>query len=307
MAPRRQPDRPRGGDAAEADAGRHAHPRAPRPRPPHRRPRPAALEGAGDARSSSTRPPTASRSGTSTASSSPAASAGEREDEARRPARRAPRRVLPHDRHRVHAHPGHRRAALDPGQGRGRTQPPFTKDAAAPHPRAAERRRGVREVPRHQVRRHQALRARGRRVGDPDPRRDPVGGRRRRSRQSCVHRHGPPRPAQRAGQHRRQELRPDLQGVRGPRRPRLGAGLGRREVPPRRHRQVRQPVGRRHPASSWPPTPATSRPSTRSWSAWCAPTRTSIEPPGLVPGAADPDPRRRRLRRPGRGGRDAWR
>ena len=43
-----------------------------------------------------------------------------REDDARRPARRAARRVLPHDRHRVHAHPGHRRAALDPVQGRGR-------------------------------------------------------------------------------------------------------------------------------------------------------------------------------------------
>ena len=41
----------------------------------------------------------------------------------------------------------------------------------APHPRAAQRRRGVREVPRHQVRRHQALRPGGRRVGDPDPRR----------------------------------------------------------------------------------------------------------------------------------------
>ena len=54
--------------------------------------------------------------------------------------------------------------------------------AQAPHPRAAQRRRGVREVPRHQVRRHQALRPRGRRVGDPDPRRDPLDGRRRRPR-----------------------------------------------------------------------------------------------------------------------------
>ncbi len=33
--------------------------------------------------------------------------------------RRAARRLLPHHRHRVHAHPGARREALDPGAGRG--------------------------------------------------------------------------------------------------------------------------------------------------------------------------------------------
>ena len=90
--------------------------------------------------------------------------------------------------------------------------------AEAPHPRAAQRGRGVREVPRHQVRRHEALRARGRRVGDPDPRRDPVERRRRRARRRRA-RHGPPRPAQRAVQHHGQELRGDLHRVRGPRRP----------------------------------------------------------------------------------------
>ena len=45
VAPRRQPDRPRRVDAAEADAGRHADPRVPRAWAPHRRPRSAALEG----------------------------------------------------------------------------------------------------------------------------------------------------------------------------------------------------------------------------------------------------------------------
>ncbi len=50
VASRRQPDRPRRVDAAEADAGRHADPRLPGPWPSHRRPRPAALEGPGDAR-----------------------------------------------------------------------------------------------------------------------------------------------------------------------------------------------------------------------------------------------------------------
>ena len=54
--------------------GRHADQHAPRPRPPHRRPRPAGVERAAHAQPSSTRPPTASRSGTSTASSSPTAS-----------------------------------------------------------------------------------------------------------------------------------------------------------------------------------------------------------------------------------------
>ena len=58
VAARRQPARPGGGPPPQADAGRHAHPRPPRPRPPHRRPRPAGLERAGDARTSSTRPPT---------------------------------------------------------------------------------------------------------------------------------------------------------------------------------------------------------------------------------------------------------
>ena len=173
----------------------------------------------------------------------------------------------------------------------------------APHPRAAQRRRGVREVPRHEVRRHQALRAGGRRVGDPDPRRGHLGGRRRRAR-LVRHRHGPPRPAERAVEHHRQELRRHLPRVRGPRRPVVGAGLRRRQVPPRRERQVRRPVGRRHPARAGrqPEPPRDGRPDRRGH---------GPGPPGpdrparLVPGAADPDPRRRRVRRPGRRRRDA--
>ncbi len=50
---------------------------------------------------------------------------------------------------------------------------------AAPHPRAAQRGRGAREVPRHQVPRSEALRHRRRRVGHPDPRRRARRGRRR--------------------------------------------------------------------------------------------------------------------------------
>ena len=125
--------------------------------------------------------------------------------------------------------------------------------------------------------------------------------------ESACARHGPPRPAQRAVEHHRQELRGDLLRVRGPRRPQLGAGLGRRQVPPRRDRQVRQPDGRRHPgrAGRQPEPPRDRRPDRAGHGR--APSRTSIEPPGSYPGAADPDPRRRRLRRPGHRRRDAWR
>ena len=49
VAARRQPDRPRRGDAAQADAGRQADPRPSRARPPDRRPRSAALEEAAHA------------------------------------------------------------------------------------------------------------------------------------------------------------------------------------------------------------------------------------------------------------------
>ena len=82
---------------------------------------------------------------------------------------------------------------------RARSKAPIVgaEGAEGPHPRTTQRGRGVREVPRHEVRRHQAVRHRGRRVGDPHPRRDPLGGGRRRARLGR-HRDGPPRPAQRA-------------------------------------------------------------------------------------------------------------
>ena len=71
---------------------------------------------------------------------------------ARRHPPRAARRLLPHDRHRVHAHPGSGGAALDPGAGRGRVARARPRRPAL-HPRAAQRRGGLREVPRHEVRR----------------------------------------------------------------------------------------------------------------------------------------------------------
>ena len=56
---------------------------------------------------------------------------GVREDDARRSARRAARRVLPHHRRRVHAHPGLRRAALDPVQGRRRAAESSARSASS--------------------------------------------------------------------------------------------------------------------------------------------------------------------------------
>ena len=262
MAPRRQPDRPRRVDAAEADAGRHADSRLSGSRPPHRRPRPAALEGSGDAGRArpvhlrvddlGPRPRVPHRR-----------HRRHRSHAARQVARRAARRLLPDHRRRVHAHPGDRRAALDPVQVRasGRT---VRQGRQAAHPRTAQRRRGLRALPRHEVRRHQALRLGGCRVGDPDPRRDPRRRRRRRARRQRA-RDGPSRSAQRAVEHHGQELRRHLPRVRGLPRPELGAGFRRRQVPPRRHREVRQPERRRHQprARRQPEPPRNGQPDRR--------------------------------------------
>ena len=127
--------------------------------------------------------------------------------------RRPARLVLPHRRHRVHAHPGPRAAQLDPGQARAALRQDVTGGAAA-HPAPAQRRRGVRDLPADQVRRPEAVQPRGRRVGHRAARPDPVP-RRGRGPRRGLHRHAAPWPPQRAGQHRRQVLRPDLPRVRG--------------------------------------------------------------------------------------------
>ena len=149
----------------------------------------------------------------------------------------------------------------------------------------------------------EAVRARRGRVRHPDPRRHPRGRRRRRPRR-LGHRHAPPRSPQRAHQHRGQELRPALQGVRGPGRPRLHAGLRRREVPPRAGRQVRRPVrqGHHRRAGRQPEPPRGGRPGRGRHGPREAGRHQ--RPRGLLR-AADPHARRRRVRRSGRGGRDA--
>ena len=223
-----------------------------------------------------------------------------RPDDARRPARRAARRVLPHHRHRVHAHPGHRRAALDPVEGRGRRTSSSTKDAEAPHPRAAQRRRGVREVPRHEVRRHQALRPRGRRES-AIPILDEI--------LSLAADAGLDSAVLGMAHRGRLNVLANIMGksydqifkeFEGHVDPSSVQGSGDVKYHLGATRQVR--VARPAPtsASSSPPTRATSRRSTRSSMGMVRARQDQIDPPRSYPGAADPDPRRRRVRRPGR-------
>ncbi len=301
MAPRRQPHRPRANHAREADGGGHADPRLPGAGPPHRRPRPPAVERA--AHGARARPGHLRAHHLGPRPRVPHRRPGRPgQDAAERDPPGAARRLLPHHRHRVHAHPGPRRAALDPGAGREPARPARPRGPAL-HPGAAQRHRGVRALPGHQVDRPEALRHRGLRDPDPHPGRHPRGGGRRPPGRGG-HGHAAPRPAQRAHQHRGQELRPGVQGVRGHARPHRGPGLGRREVPPRPGGQVPEP-GRqrdRRRAGRQPQPPGGGRPGGRGHGP--GPTGRDQRPRGLL-GAAHPHARRRRLRRPGGGGRDA--
>ena len=177
---------------------------------------------------------------------------------------------------------------------------------AAAHPRPAERRRGLRDAScTPALRGPEALRPRGRRVGDPVPRRRARRGGPRRDRRGRP-RHGPPRPAERARQHRRQVLRRDLRRIRGEPRPRDRPGVGRREVPQGRRGHVRR--GRdgtslRVSLASNPSHLEAVDPVVEGIVR--GPSRIG-EPrsEGLLrPAAARP--RRRRVRRAGRRGRDA--
>ena len=96
--------------------------------------------------------------------------AGNEFDGATRHPRRAARRVQrTHDRRRVHAHPGARSEGVDPGTRRRRPRG-GVRGRQARDPRRAERGRGVRALPPHEVPRAEALQPRGRRDPDPDAR-----------------------------------------------------------------------------------------------------------------------------------------
>ena len=212
------------------------------------------------------------------------------------------RLLLPDHRHRVHAHHGPRAAPLDPG---ARRAPPHQDAArgAAAHPAQAQPGRGVRDVPADQVRGPEALLPRGRRDHDPAHRRGLRGSGRGRPRRGD-HRHGPPRAPQRAGQHRGQEVLPDLPGVRGQHRPAHRPGLRRREVPPRRrgHLRVRQRGPDQGLRGGQPLAPRGGRPGARGHRARQAGRAGQGH---RLPRAAAAHPRRRGVRGPGRGRRDA--
>ena len=153
---------------------------------------------------------------------------------------------------------------LDPGPDRGPARPGRPR-RAAPDPDQAQRGRGVRDVPADQVRRPEALLARGRRVADPAARRGARPRRPTAGLDEAVIGMAAPRPAERAGQHRRQVLRADLPGVRGQPGPEVDARLRRREVPPRRggrlHRARRQ--ADQDLAGGQPEPPGGGRPGAR--------------------------------------------
>ena len=192
--------------------------------------------------------------------------------------------------------------ALDPGAHRGPRQGDHLHPRGqARDPQQAGRGRRLREVLRHQVHRHQALRPRRRRVDDPGAGADHQA-RRRARREGDRARHGASRPAQRARPGDGQAAPRDLPRVQG----RLGDArrrrrLGRREVSPRRlvgprvRRQQGAPVAHRQPVASRDRRSGGARQGARQ----AGPARRDAGRPHHGDAAADP--RRRGVRRPGRG------
>ena len=142
---------------------------------------------------------------------------GEDKGDAARDPRHPARDLLRHDRRRVHVH---RRP-----RAQGLAAAPHGVDPQLPGARRGEQEAGPREagggrelraLPAHEVRRPQALLARGRRGAHPAARPHPQ--RRGAARAARGRdRHVAPRAAQRAREHGRQAAVPDLRGVRGQR------------------------------------------------------------------------------------------
>ena len=118
--------------------------------------------------------------------------------------------------------------------------------------------------------------------------------------------HGPPGAAERARQPGGQDVPRAVQGVRGSHNRGPDPGQWRCEVPPRPDRRLREPVGQA-PAGrvgGQPLPPRGRRPGGCGHGKSADgqhPGRRQLRP---LPGHATADPRRRRLRGPGRGGRD---
>ncbi len=115
--------------------------------------------------------------------------------DARNPRHPAPH-LLPDARRRIHAHLQSGAEGLDPGAHRGpRQRDHLHARRQARHPQQARRGGGLREIHRRQIHRHQAFRARRRRVADPGARTDHQA-RRQSRRKGNLPRHAASRPPQ---------------------------------------------------------------------------------------------------------------
>ena len=192
-----------------------------------------------------------------------------------RDARNPQAHLLLDGRRRVHAHLRSRGQGLDPGAHRGPGQGDrLHRERQEGDPEQAGRGRRLREVPRRQVYRHQALRARRRRIADPGARTDHQA-RRRAGGEGHRPRHGPSRPAQRADPGDGQAAPRAVPRVQGRRLlPRGRRRLGRRQIPSRR--LVRPRIRRQQgaPVADRQPVPSRDRQSGGAW-ARRAPSRTS--------------------------------
>ena len=170
--------------------------------------------------------------------------------------------------------------------------------------RAAHRGGRLRGVLPEALRHHQALRPGGRRGHHSRAARDHRdGGRAGRGRDR--HRHAASRPAQHAGQHREEAVH---RGVLRVRRRELQAGrcagLGRREVPPRHLDRRGDRRAQRAPLAAAQPVASGGGRSRRGRQGARAPGHRRRHAAAVL-GDGDPDARRRGVRRPGPGVRDA--
>ena len=158
------------------------------------------------------------------------------------------------------------REVLDPRAHRRRgLRRPAPESRAQEPSRQADRGRGVRALPRHEVPRPAALLRRGRATRRSRCSTGSSRARRARGVDEVVDRHVPPRPAEHPRQRRRQLRRAHLQRLRGRRAPGLSGRRGRREVPPGRAHDAPVRVGprRRDPGRVEPVAPRGGRPGRR--------------------------------------------
>ena len=293
---------------AARHAGQHprpdADPRLSRDGPSGRRPRSARPHRAQDPQGAASRRPTASRTPTSTARSSSTRCWASRSATMRqilKILRRTYCRQIGVEFMHITS-PAQKSWIQERIEG-AREGHPLHRRGQARHPQQADRGGDLREVRRREVHRHQALRPRRRRVDGSGAGADHQA-RRPARRQGDRHRHGAPRAPQRAGQRHGQAAPRHLQRVQGRLlQARRRRGLGRREVSPRRllrplvRRQQRAPVADRQPLASRDRRSGGARQGARQ----AGPAR--LQAGRAHAGAAAADPRRRGLRRPGRGGR----